>query len=95
MFGDERASAKEISLFFGVASMPGLSGFRDNETGHARANVVTPPPTLVNLVTIGSLATHQIFSTIGHSDPEIRRWGCTCARAEMPHLTHDLWKART
>ena len=26
--------------------MPGLSGFRDNETGHARANVVTPPPTL-------------------------------------------------
>ena len=39
--------------------MPGLSGFRDNETGHARANVVTPPPTLVNLVTIGSLATHQ------------------------------------
>ena len=59
MFGDERASAKEISLF-GVASMPGLSGFRDNETGHARANVVTPLPTLVNLVTIRSLATHQI-----------------------------------
>ena len=35
------------------------------------------------------------FSTIGHSDPEIRRWGCTCARAEMPHPTHDLWKALT
>ena len=40
--------------------MPGLSGFRDNETGDARANVVIPPPTLVNIVTIGSLATHQI-----------------------------------
>ena len=37
--------------------MPGLSGFRDNETGDARANVVTPPPTLVNLVANGSLAT--------------------------------------
>ena len=44
--------------------MPGLSGFRDNETGHARANVVTPPPTLVNLVTIGSLATHQILAQL-------------------------------
>ena len=45
--------------------MPGLSGFRDNETGHARANVVTPPPTLVNLLTIGSLATHQILAQLG------------------------------
>ena len=40
MFGDERASAKEIGNFvFGVASISGLSGFRDNETGDARANV--------------------------------------------------------
>ena len=49
MFGDEQASAKEISLFFlCVTSMSGLTGFRDNETGDARANVhcaVTPPPT--------------------------------------------------
>ena len=44
--------------------MPGLSGFRDNETGHARANVVTPSPTLVNLVTFGSLATHQILAQL-------------------------------
>ena len=44
--------------------MPGLSGFRDNETGHARANVATPPPTLVNLVTIGSLATLQILAQL-------------------------------
>ena len=65
MFGDERASAKEIgkSVFY-VASVAGLSGFRDNETGHARANVVTLPPTLVNLVTIGSLATHQILTQL-------------------------------
>ena len=65
MFGDERASAKEIpKSVFGVSSMPVLNGFRDNETGHARANVVTPPPTLVNLVTIGSLATHQILAPL-------------------------------
>ena len=74
--------------------MPGISGFRDNETGHARANVFTPPPALVNLVTIGSSHTSN-FSTIGHSDPEIQRWGCTCARAEMSHPTHDLSKALT
>ena len=43
MFGDERASAKEMDKFvFGVASMSGLSGFRDNETGGARANVQSP-----------------------------------------------------
>ena len=77
--------------------MPGLIGFRDNETGHARANVVTPPATLVNLVTIGSLATHQILAQLA---TRILRYGdggahCTCARAEMPHPTHDLWKART
>ena len=40
---DERASAKEIGKFvFGVASMSGLSGFRDNETADARANVRSP-----------------------------------------------------
>ena len=43
MFGDERASVKEIGKFvFGLASMSGLSGFRDNETGDARANVESP-----------------------------------------------------
>ena len=31
MFGDERASEKDQHVF-GVASMSGLSGFRDNET---------------------------------------------------------------
>ena len=43
MFGDQRASAKEIGKFvFGVASMPGLSSFRDNEIAGARANVQSP-----------------------------------------------------
>ena len=60
--------------------MPGLSGFRDNETGHARANVVTPPPTLVKLVTIGSLATHQILAQL---DTRILRYGDGGARAHV------------
>ena len=80
MFGDERASATEISLFFGVAFMPALSGFRDNETGHARANVVTSPPTLINLVTIGSLATHQILAQLA---TRILRYGDGDARAHV------------
>ena len=37
---------------------------RASATGHARANVITPPPTLVNLVPIGSLATHQILAQL-------------------------------
>ena len=57
--------------------MPGLSGFRDNETGHARANVVIPPPTLVNLVTFGSLATHQILAQLA---TRILRYGDEGAR---------------
>ena len=60
--------------------MPGLSGFRDNETGRARANVVTPPPTLVNLVTIGSLATHQILAQLA---TRILRYGDGGARAHV------------
>ena len=52
--------------------MPGLSGFRENETGDARANVVTPPPTLVNLVTIGSLATHQVLAQLATRIPIYR-----------------------
>ena len=75
--------------------MSGLSGFRDNETGHARAKLVTPPPTLVNLVTIGSLATHQILAQLTTRILRYGDGGYTCARAEMPHSTHDLWKALT
>ena len=60
--------------------MPGLSGFRDNETGHARANVVTPPPTLVNLATFGSLATHQILAQLV---TRILRYGDEGARAHV------------
>ena len=79
----ERERDKSV---FRVASMPGLSGFRNNETGDARANVVTPPLTLVNLVTIGSLATHQIWAKLVN---RILRYGdggggCTC-RDVPPH----------
>ena len=44
MFGDERASAKEISLFLVWLQCQdsGLSSFRDNETADARANVQSP-----------------------------------------------------
>ena len=51
----------------------------------------------VNLVTIGSLFTHQILTKLVN---QILKYGgggggCKCACAEMPHSTHDLWKART
>ena len=65
---------------FGATSGTGLSGFRDNETGHARVNVVTPPPTLVNLVTIGSLATHQILAQLATRN---LRYGDGGARAHV------------
>ena len=63
MFGDERASAKEISLFF-VTSMSGLSGFRDNETGDAVRMCSHPTSDFLYLVAIGSLATHQILAQL-------------------------------
>ena len=95
MFGDEQASAKEISLFLVWLLCQGSAVSKTtNETGHARANVVTPPPTLVNLVTIGSLATHQILAQLA---TRILRYGDgvhvrTCN--DVPP-THDLWKALT
>ena len=96
MFGDERVSAKETGKFvFGVASMSGLSGFRDNETGDARANVQSPHPDSCKSRNYWVSSHTSNFSTIGHSDPETRRWGFTCARAEMPHPTPDLWKAHS
>ena len=69
--------------------MPGLSGFRDNETGDASANVVTPPPTLVNLVTIGSLATHQILALLATRIPRYRDGGARAhvQRCPTTHMT--------
>ena len=99
MFGDERASAKEISLiFFMWLQCQGSAVSRDSETGHARANVVTPPPSLVNLVTIGSLAKHQILAQLA---TRILRYGGGGARAHVQryptppltcgkHLLNDL-----
>ena len=64
--------------------MPGLSSFRDNETGHARANGVTLPPTFVNLVTIWSLATHQILAQLA---TRILRYGDGGARVHVQRCT--------
>ena len=65
MFGDERARPKEISLFF-------LCGFNVKAERFPRQRnwrrtcecAVIPPPTFVNLVTIGSLTTHQILAKL-------------------------------
>ena len=81
MFGDERASAKEINLFFCVTSMSGLSGFRDNETGDARANVQSPHLRLFISRNYWVSSHTSNFSTVGQSDPEIRRWGA-CAHVQ-------------
>ena len=54
----------EPEIIFGVASMSRLSGFRDIETGDARANVQSPHLRLLYLVTIGPLATHQILAKL-------------------------------
>ena len=94
MFGDERASAKEIT-FFCVTSMSGLSGFRDNETGDARANVQSPH--LRHFISRNYwVSSHTSnFSTVGQSDPEIQRLGARAHVQRCPHTTHDLWKAPT
>ena len=84
MFGDERANAKEP--VFGAASGTGLSGFRDNETGDARAYIcaVTPPPTFDNLITTGSQAKYQILAQSANRFLKYGDGVCTCARAEVP-----------
>ena len=57
---------------------------------------VTLPPTLVSRYYWASSHTSILAKLVNR----ILRYGtggegCTCARAEMPHPTHDLWKART
>ena len=65
--------------------MSRLSGFRDNETGDARANVQSP--TFVNLVPIGSLTTHQILAKLFN---RILRYGDGggVARAHVQRVGH-------
>ena len=68
MFGDERASAKEIIKFiFCVVSMSGLSGFGDNETGDARANVQSPHLLLKALVESTYLVTPNPHNKFEHN----------------------------
>ena len=65
MFGDERASAKEIGKFLlGVASMSGLSGFRDNESADHVRLCSHPSSDSCKSLTIGSPATHQILAQL-------------------------------
>ena len=99
MFGDERASAKEMSLFFYVDSGTGLSGFRDNETGDARAYVQSPPPPSDFCKPQHYWVSSQTsnFSTIGQSVLEIWRWGvrvrtcgCTPPMTCGRHLINNL-----
>ena len=80
MFGDERASAKEISLFLVWLQCQGSAVSETTKLDTPRANVVTPPQTLVNLVTIGSLATHQILAQLA---TRILRYGNGGARAHV------------
>ena len=83
MFGDERASAKEINLFLMRLQGQGLSGFRDNETRDARAYVQSLHLRLLqNLITIGSQAQHQILAQSVNRFLRYRGGVCTCARAE-------------
>ena len=91
MFGDERASAKEINLFFYVTSGTGLRGFRDNETGDARAHVQSLHLRLLQTLSLLGLKPAYNFVTIGQSVLEIRRWGVhvrTCRSTQL----NDLYK---
>ena len=99
MFDDERASEKEINLFFFVTSMSGLSGFRDNETGDARANVQSPHLRLFISRNYWVSSHISNFGTVGQSDPEIRRLGARAHVQRCPtplmtcgkHLLSRVW----
>ena len=85
MFGDERASPKEISLFLVRLQCQDWA-----------VSEITKPETHVRMCSQPNsdfcksrnywVSNHTSnFSQIGQSDPEIRRWGgggCTCARAD-------------
>ena len=64
MFGDERASAKEISLFLCDFNIGAQRFPRQRNWGRTCECAVTPPPDFLYLVTIGSLATHQILAQL-------------------------------
>ena len=80
MFGDERASAKEISLFLVWLQCQG-SAVSETTKLDTHVRMWSPPPqTLVNLVTFGSLATHQILAQLA---TRILRYGDEGARAQV------------
>ena len=91
----ERARKREVCFWCGFNVKTEWFPRQQNWTRTCEC-AVTPPPTFVNLLTIGSLVTHQILAKLAN---RILTYGdgggCTCARAEIPHPTHDLWKAST
>ena len=94
MFGDERASAKEVSLFLLRLQGQGsaVSETTKLET-HVRVCAVTPPPTFANLITIGSQAKHQI---VAQSVNRLLIYGDgTCTRAHAGYPTNDLYKTHS
>ena len=105
MFGDERASAKDISLFFFVRLARGMAQrFPRQRNWRRTCMCVIPPPTFANLITIESQAKHPILA---QSVNRFLRYGNgvgTCARADAPHPwpvesisrndpqpTHQIW----
>ena len=64
MFGDERASPKEMSVFWCSFNVKAERLSRQRNLKRTCECAVTPPLTFVNLVTIGSLATHQILAKL-------------------------------
>ena len=89
MFGDERASTKEISLFLVWLQYQGsaVSETTKLET-HVRMRnyAVTPPPTFANLITIESQAKHPILAQsvnrlLIYGKGPVRM----CANADAPH----------
>ena len=83
MFGDERASAKEISLFLVWLQCQGSAVSETTKLDtHVRmwSPHLHPTPPLVNLVTFGSLATHQILAQLA---TRILRYGDEGARAHV------------
>ena len=99
MFGDERASAKEISLFLVQLQGQGsaVSETKKLET-HVRRYVSTviPSPTFANLITFRSQAKSQILAQsvnpfLSYGDGVCTVQLCTCARAgTQGHPTNDL-----
>ena len=94
MFGDERASPKQISLFLVCLQ---CQGWAVSKTTKLETHVRMCSHPTSDFCKSRNCHTSN-FSKIGQSDREIRRWGGgerIRAHVQRCHPTHDLWKART